>query len=65
MQLLKSEQRNKDLIHKIDELNQILSSKVEVSNTDDNKIPTEIIDDNYQHLLTISYEKQQEVKIND
>ncbi len=58
--MFESEEKNEYLIHKIDELNKILSSKSEVSHTDDNKIPTQTIDNDYKYLLTTSYEKQQE-----
>jgi hypothetical protein len=67
---MESEKKNKYLVHKINELNRTSSSKLNVSpRTDDTKTSTQTNDNDYQHLLLISYEKQQEyvqeVKIND
>ncbi|CAF3219436.1 unnamed protein product [Rotaria sp. Silwood2] len=65
-QLFESEQKNKYLMHTIDELNNTLSSKVDISDTnssnkDDIQIPIQITNNNEcQHLFNMTLEKEQQ-----
>jgi hypothetical protein len=57
-QLIESEQKNKHLMYKIDELNQIISSRFETTDRDGSKTPRQTIDTDYQHLFSMTDDKQ-------
>ncbi|CAF1171788.1 unnamed protein product [Rotaria sp. Silwood1] len=64
-QLIESEQKNKYLMNTIDELNDTLSSKIEIPNTnisnkDDIQIPIQTTNNECQHLFNMTFEKEQQ-----
>ncbi|CAF3765903.1 unnamed protein product [Rotaria sp. Silwood1] len=64
-QLIESEQKNKYLMNTIDELNDTLSSKIEIpniniSNKDDIQIPIQTTNNECQHLFNMTFEKEQQ-----
>ncbi len=59
-QLFESEENNKYLLSKINELNKILSSKSELQDTHDNQPSARTNDSDYQNLLSASHEKEQQ-----